>query len=606
MSDEEWAPRPRSNAPAAKPAPARPAIVVPGYADLVEIAQGGDSIVYHARQVSLNREVAIKAVRISDASIAERFRREVEITVRLGRQHPHIVTVLDTTTAETGELCLIMDFHDLGSLHDRLQENGPLSVSEVVEAGTAVADALAFAHRAGVLHRDVKPQNILVLPTSFVLSDFGIARHTDADRTASLERFSYRHASPQVLDGLMPTEADDVWSLGSTMFTLLDGRAPFAGDDPDDDTALAYLRRVRLNERRTLRRDDLPDGLRDFIDRALAPERENRIATAEQALAMLRGIRTEGRSWQPDAVGETAAADAGGETAAADAGGETGAPDAEPSADTHHADTRPDEAAPADEGPAGEAPADEAPADEGPAAADDTRHTDDAAGATHTAAAASGIRSKEQPGAPGPADDRPVARSALADLERPQILRASGSDDDATGTLVTDAEPDQARTEPSGSKSTWRRTVIFLAGMLIAGGIIGAVVAFLPHASPGDAPATAPSQDSVPTAPALPDDDGTQPTVSNPDFAPQDLVVTDRGTSALLTWAPPTGEVTSIAVVQLTDGESPVVLANLSGSATEFTVEGLDPDAKSCFAVAGYGTKDGAVAAGSTPQSCTP
>ena len=92
-------------------------------------------------------------------------------------------------------------------------------------AGRVVlADALAFAHAHGVLHRDVKPQNVLVLPTSWVLADFGIARLVDSEHTASAETFTYRHASPQMLDGAPPTAADDLWSLGSTLYTLLDGR----------------------------------------------------------------------------------------------------------------------------------------------------------------------------------------------------------------------------------------------------------------------------------------------------------------------------------------------------------------------------------------------
>ena len=94
-----------------------------------------------------------------------------------------------------------MEYHELGSLHDRLTATGPLPVADVVKAASAVADALDFAHSRGILHRDVKPQNVLVLPTSYVLADFGIARMADAGHTASLERFSYRHASPQVLDG---------------------------------------------------------------------------------------------------------------------------------------------------------------------------------------------------------------------------------------------------------------------------------------------------------------------------------------------------------------------------------------------------------------------
>lgn len=584
MSDEAWAPRattsaPESGGPMAGETRPPAAIDVPGYTDLVELAQGGDSVVYHARQISLDREVAIKVVRISDPSIAERFRREVEITVRLGRQHPHIVTVLDTTTATTGELCLVMDFHDLGSVHDRLQAHGPLSASEVVEAGTAVADALAFAHRAGVLHRDVKPQNILVLPTSFVLSDFGIARQMDADRTASLERFSYRHASPQVLDGMMPTEADDVWSLGSTLFTLLDGRAPFAGDDPEDDSALTYLRRVRLNERRPLRRDDLPDGLREFIDRALAPAREDRIATAAEALAILRGLRTEGRSWEPDA------------TAPASAPTLTTPVPPTPMVATSEAGAS-------------------APAIMKPAAGDDpSPSAAETARPPVSEAAASGIRPDDDASGTRPAaDPAPVARSALADLDQPSLVRPAGRDDDATGTLIPDADPDRApadRDVTGGSGRTWRRTVLFLGGMLIAGAIVGAVVFFLSREAPDDTPPAPPAEQTVPSASAPPADDGTQPTVSDPDFAPQDLVITDRGTSALLTWALPSGTVTSIAVVQVVEGGSPVVLANLAGSATEYTVEGLDPDAEACFAVAGYGMKDGTVTAGSSPQTCT-
>ena len=152
----------------------------------------------------------------------------------------------------------------------------------------------------GVLHRDVKPQNVLLLPTSYVLTDFGIARMADAGHTASLERFSYRHASPQVLDGLEPAAADDVWSLGSTLHTLLDGRAPFASPDPADDTALGYLRRVRTGERRPLDRADVPDGLRTILDLCLAPAREDRYPSADDVHAALLALPTETRSWTPE------------------------------------------------------------------------------------------------------------------------------------------------------------------------------------------------------------------------------------------------------------------------------------------------------------------
>jgi serine/threonine protein kinase len=280
-----WAPRPTTP----------PGIVLAGYSDFRLVARGGEGTVYRARQDGLGRDVAVKVLEAQDDATLARFRRELEITVRLGRQHPHIVTVLDTGVVG-GRPCIVMEFHDLGSLHDRLRERGPLPVTEVVAAGVAVADALAFAHAQGVLHRDVKPQNVLVLPTSYVLADFGIARAVDAGHSASLQLVSYRHAAPQMVDGEKPAAADDVWSLGSTLFTLLDGKPPFAGSDPDDDSMLAYLGRVRSAQPRALTRADVPPALAAIIDRCLAKAREDRFPDAASLRAALAAVDT---AWAP-------------------------------------------------------------------------------------------------------------------------------------------------------------------------------------------------------------------------------------------------------------------------------------------------------------------
>jgi serine/threonine protein kinase len=270
---------------------------LPGYSDFQRIAEGGEGVVYRARQDGLDRFVAVKVIN-SDPSRLARFRRELEITVRLGRQHPHIVTVLDTGTTADGRPCIVMEYYDHGSLQDRLAERGPLPVADVVAAGTAVADALAFAHTQGFLHRDVKPQNILVLPTSYVLADFGIARMADAAHTTSLQMVSYRHAAPQMINGGEPSPADDQWSLGSTLFTLLDGAPPFSADNPDEDTVLSYLERVRATEPRPLRRSDVPTELAAIIARCLSKRREDRFPDAGTLRAALASVRTQG-SWVP-------------------------------------------------------------------------------------------------------------------------------------------------------------------------------------------------------------------------------------------------------------------------------------------------------------------
>ncbi|GAB3624644.1 hypothetical protein GCM10027418_27290 [Mariniluteicoccus endophyticus] len=271
-----------------------------GFSGWQEIGRGGDATVYKATQDALQRDVAIKVLTVEDEESVRRFTREVQLMVSLGRQHPNIANVLQIGTSSHGRPCIVMDFFELGSLDQRLARYGQLPADEVVQVGTLIADALAFAHARGVLHRDVKPQNILVMPTSYVLSDFGIARLIDSAHTASTDRFSYRHASPQVLEGAPPSESDDIFSLGATLFHLLDGKPPFTllGDEPD--SALAYIKRAQTLAPRRIRRNDLPPGLVAIIDRALQKDPSQRFASAAEMRDALSDVRTETRAWSGD------------------------------------------------------------------------------------------------------------------------------------------------------------------------------------------------------------------------------------------------------------------------------------------------------------------
>lgn len=292
--DAAW--RPPASGGSGDPGPAEE---LDGFTDLVEVGRGGDSVVYRATQTSLNRDVAIKVLRVDDDERVARFRREIDITVGLGRAHPNIVTVLATGITASGRPAIVMDYFEGGTLHDRLKQHGPLTAEEVSRIGAVLADALSFAHERGVLHRDVKPQNVLVLPTSWVLADFGIARLADSEHTTSVETFTYRHAAPQILDGQPPTAADDLWSLGSTLYTLLDGRPPFASDDPDEDSALAYLRRARTEPHRPL---TVPgaEAVGAVIERCLAKDLDDRWSSAAELREAFAALRTS--AWEPGSV----------------------------------------------------------------------------------------------------------------------------------------------------------------------------------------------------------------------------------------------------------------------------------------------------------------
>lgn len=591
VPDSAWAP--------SSPAAGEPGMGLAGYSDFVEIARGGDSVVYRARQNALDRLVAVKTVDIAETSGGARFTRELEITLGLGRQHPHIVTVLDTGTTTDGRAAIVMEYHELGSLHDRLLATGPLPVTDVIKAAAAVADALDFAHSKGILHRDVKPQNVLVLPTSYVLADFGIARMADSGHTASLERFSYRHASPQVLDGVPPTEADDIWSLGSTLSTLLDGRAPFAAEDPADDTALAYLGRVRRGERRLLRRDDVPAKLSALVDACLATDPAHRpsMAHLRHEVATLAG---EQWAWQPGGASQTPTATT------------TAVPTSRPVAAPVPAHASAPSTAPTTS-PAPEAAPEPAPAPD-PQQAVSPRVS--ASGATSAAVEA---ELSEPPSAPAPpAPPAPPAAavsapstSAVAHFEPTPAARAAHADAEPTG-LAPHTDTEEGRPPASGDDESrspkLRRLVAVIAVAVLVGLTVGVLVR------------VAGSRDEATGTPSTPVKAGPVPTLSktptgatvtskpydigNPKLAPADVQIQDRGSSVALRWTDPTKGTAAFVVIDATTDENRAV-QQVSAGVTNTTVEGVDPAAREvCFQVVAVVVESGLQDSGASRKVC--
>jgi serine/threonine protein kinase len=213
------------------------AVSVPGYEILDPLGRGGFGVVYRAKQVTIDREVAIKIDTriILDERDQRRFLREVRAAGRLSG-HPHVVELYDAGVLPDARPYLVMELCPGGSLADRLEDHGPMPLREVVEVGQKIADALAAAHDLGVLHRDIKPGNILVKRYGTVgLADFGLAAVVEAGRDSSvtLAALTPAYAAPEAFHLHPPTVQSDVYALAATLYTLITGyppRFPAEGD----------------------------------------------------------------------------------------------------------------------------------------------------------------------------------------------------------------------------------------------------------------------------------------------------------------------------------------------------------------------------------------
>ena len=199
-----------------------------------EIGRGGMGAVWLGRDELLGRDVALKRLGGSPGAgnpDFERAEREAKLAARLN--HPHVVAVFDLVE-DGDEQWLVMEHVEGLNLSALVKRDGPLTVDQAAIVVRQAAEALAEAHAAGIVHRDVKPSNILVTPTGQVkLTDFGIARaEADASLTQTgLVTGSPAYLAPEVATGRTATDASDVWSLGATLFHALEGTPPYDTDD---------------------------------------------------------------------------------------------------------------------------------------------------------------------------------------------------------------------------------------------------------------------------------------------------------------------------------------------------------------------------------------
>ena len=259
-----------------------------GYHGAEPVGRGGFGVVYRCSEPSLDRVVAIKVLSSDQDDIdLEHFGREQRAMGRVSG-HPNIVPVLHSGLTFTGRPYIVMPYHSRDTLGTWIKGHGPLAVREALTTGVRLAGALETAHRAGVLHRDVKPSNVLL--TTYgepQLSDFGIARIAGSRETAAnILVGSPPYVAPELFEGRAPSIAADVYSLAATIFTLLNGDPPFPfrqGENP-----IAFVRRVMAGPIPDLRAKGVPDPICSALELGLNTDPARRPSSAAEFGEILR------------------------------------------------------------------------------------------------------------------------------------------------------------------------------------------------------------------------------------------------------------------------------------------------------------------------------
>jgi hypothetical protein len=254
---------------------------LPGYEIQGILGQGGFATVYRARQLAVGREVALKvdSRMLSTPRDRQRFLREVTAAGQLSG-HPHVVPVYDAGVLADNRPYMVLELCPGGSLGDRLHRQGPLPLKEARDIGVGLADAVAAAHAAGVLHRDIKPGNVMVNRYGGVaLTDFGLAAMPRPGQELSVTReaLTPAYAPPEAFHLAEPAPGGDVYSLAATVYALLRGCPPHF---PDDGTQLSL---AELIVRHTWPYPDLPGvpaDLNSALRHALAPDPAQRLSEA--------------------------------------------------------------------------------------------------------------------------------------------------------------------------------------------------------------------------------------------------------------------------------------------------------------------------------------
>jgi pimeloyl-ACP methyl ester carboxylesterase len=261
------------------------------YRILERVGEGGMGVVYRARDTRLERDVALKFLHVQRSEHSDRLRREARALAALN--HPNILTIHDMDEAD-GQPCLVLEWLGGGALSDR-HSPASMSAPAFLDLALPIADALAAAHEHGIVHRDVKPANVLVTDDGRIkLADFGLAKlrdvEADVTRTAGAVG-TVAYMSPEQASGGEIGPASDIFSFGILAYELLAGARPFTGPGPVAViTTILQGRHAPLREHRR----DLSDALVAIVERCLETDPRARFQNGRELAAALRRSVTDG------------------------------------------------------------------------------------------------------------------------------------------------------------------------------------------------------------------------------------------------------------------------------------------------------------------------
>ncbi|MBA2262726.1 MAG: serine/threonine protein kinase [Solirubrobacterales bacterium] len=263
------------------------------YQILDHVGTGGMGEVYCAQDLQLGRKVALKVLHrrfAEDEEFVERFRREASSAA--GLQHQHVVSIYDRGEWD-GTSYIAMEYVDGRTLKQRIQQEGPLDPAAAIELAIQILRAARFAHRRGVIHRDIKPHNVMLDEEGRAkVADFGIARAgaSDMTQTGSIMGTA-QYLSPEQAQGHSVSAQSDLYAVGIVLYEMLTGRVPF---DADSAVTVALKQVNEVPPDLAMRAPaPLPQELIDIVDRALEKDPARRFADADEFIAALEAVRAQ-------------------------------------------------------------------------------------------------------------------------------------------------------------------------------------------------------------------------------------------------------------------------------------------------------------------------